>query len=437
MASMDTGDGPSRSGRGAGQWQNNRGSGYNSYNNSNAYNNNRGRGSNRGGYNSAGNRGGYNNNYSQSGYNTSGYSNQGYGPGAGGRQAWGGRGRGRGRGRAAGRGPLQYPDPEDIKFLKVMKGHTKKVAAITINPEAQQIYTGSADKTLRIWHMETGQCIQTIDAGGEVDSMLLSGKMLLVGLHCSPEEGMVRAWHIEQGTDLVLPGRHRGAVLCLAQAAQYLFSGGQDTTIKIWSFDAATQAFQPLIEFTHANGGHDSAVQCLTVEQHYLYSADWHGNIKVWSMQHGQCMQTLPHAHGPSSQPTYAGLVMGLLPYQGYLLSCALDGSVKIWAPMETPQPNSVLETIPNYSHPPSSENGQKEEYGGILAMCGTSDSKQSAVVLTSHSQENIIRMHGLPDFEDRGQLSAIKDARALAALPGGMIAVGDAAGTVKTWQWR
>ncbi len=33
-------------------------------------------------------------------------------------------------------------------------------------------------------------------------------------------------------------------------------------------------------------------------------------------MQHGQCMQTLPHAHGPSSQPTYAGLVMGLLPYQ-------------------------------------------------------------------------------------------------------------------------
>jgi hypothetical protein len=34
---------------------------------------------------------------------------------------------------------LQYPDPEDIKFLKVMKGHSKKVTAITINPEAQQV----------------------------------------------------------------------------------------------------------------------------------------------------------------------------------------------------------------------------------------------------------------------------------------------------------
>ena len=169
--------------------------------------------------------------------------------------------------------------------------------------------------------------------------MLLSGKMLIVGLHCSPEEGMVRAWHIDLGTDIVLPGRHRvssirtlslsfwrlftvvpllswalrhmhfriavvqrhacaacdvrmlqnipftvqrmvvsgsctsrglvsgfwlcshvtlivkfpplqGAVLCLAQAAQFLFSGGQDTTIKVWQFDAASQAFQPLVRLS-------------------------------------------------------------------------------------------------------------------------------------------------------------------------------------------
>ena len=61
------------------------------------------------------------------------------------------------------------------------------------------------------------QCIQTIHAGGEVDSMLLSGKMLIVGLHVSNEEGMVRAWHIDLGTDLVLPGRHR--VSCHSQTA--------------------------------------------------------------------------------------------------------------------------------------------------------------------------------------------------------------------------
>ena len=48
-------------------------------------------------------------------------------------------GQGRGRGWAAGRGPLHFPDPEDIKFLKVMKGHTRKVTSIAINPDAQQV----------------------------------------------------------------------------------------------------------------------------------------------------------------------------------------------------------------------------------------------------------------------------------------------------------
>ena len=36
-----------------------------------------------------------------------------------------------------------------------------------------------------------------------------------------------------------------------------------------------------------------------------------------------------------------------------------MDGTVKIWAPMENPQPNAILETAPNYSHPSTSENGQ------------------------------------------------------------------------------
>ena len=47
------------------------------------------------------------------------------------------------------------------------------------------------------------------------------------------------------------------------------------------------------------------------------------------------------------------------LPMQGYLLSCALDGSVKVWSPTENPQPNAILETSPNYSHPSTSDSGQ------------------------------------------------------------------------------
>lgn len=62
------------------------------------------------------------------------------------------------------------------------------------------------------------QSMQTIPAGGEVDSMLLSGKMLLVGLHMSPEEGHVKSWNIDTGQEDILPGHHRVSLLALPSA---------------------------------------------------------------------------------------------------------------------------------------------------------------------------------------------------------------------------
>ena len=38
---------------------------------------------------------------------------------------------------------------------------------------------------------------------------------------------------------------------------------------------------------------------------------------------------------------------------QGHLVSCSLDGLVKIWQPVETPAPGAVLDIAPVYVHPP------------------------------------------------------------------------------------
>ena len=76
----------------------------------------------------------------------------------------------------------------------------------------------------------------------------------------------------------------QGAVLCLAQAAQFLFSGGQDSTIKVWQFDATSQAFQPLVSM-HASS--DKTSTCFHYSsrtlarqaqkaQSGMYSNKWH-----------------------------------------------------------------------------------------------------------------------------------------------------------------
>ena len=69
------------------------------------------------------------------------------------------------------------------------------------------------------------------------------------------------------------------------------------------------------------------------------------------------------------------GLMIFAVPYawdqggdmQGYLLSCALDGSVRVWAPNEPAQPNAVLEPTPNFSHPSGEVNSPPASYFHIL----------------------------------------------------------------------
>lgn len=48
------------------------------------------------------------------------------------------------------------------------------------------------------------------------------------------------------------------------------------------------------------------------------------------------------------------------------------------------------------------------------------------------------VRLWELPTFAERGELSAVHDARALVAGgPAGLIVTGDKHGTVKVWKWK
>ena len=43
------------------------------------------------------------------------------------------------------------------QVLMVLEGHTRKVVAVAISPDGAKIVSGSDDKTVRVWSMETGE----------------------------------------------------------------------------------------------------------------------------------------------------------------------------------------------------------------------------------------------------------------------------------------
>ena len=108
-------------------------------------------------------------------------------------------------------------------------------------------------------------------------------------------------------------------------------------------------------------------------------------------------MQQLPSV-GPAPNFPSVGCVTRTSvrpPVQGYLLSCALDGSVKVWAPCDTPHPNAVLEATPSYSHPSSSDAGQVQRR--LISM---PHQKSTSLLLTASLLWHCVRRFSLQKTE-------------------------------------
>ena len=64
-------------------------------------------------------------------------------------------------------GPSKKPmtKPKNVDTLpivcavKTLEGHTSDVTSVAFSPNNQYVVSGSEDKTIRLWNVETGECI--------------------------------------------------------------------------------------------------------------------------------------------------------------------------------------------------------------------------------------------------------------------------------------
>uniref|UniRef100_A0A5B7C4B1 Uncharacterized protein n=2 Tax=Davidia involucrata TaxID=16924 RepID=A0A5B7C4B1_DAVIN len=134
-------------------------------------------------------------------------------------------------------------------------------------------------------------------------------------------------------------------------------------------------------------------------------------SIKVWSLETLQCLQTLTE---------HTSVVMSVLCWDQFLLSCSLDKTIKVWVATES----GNLEVT--YTH--------NEEHG-LLTLCGMYDSGAKPVLLCS-CNDNSVRVYDLPSFSERGKIFAKQEVRSIQMGPGGLFFTGDGTGRVRVWQW-
>jgi WD40 repeat protein len=97
----------------------------------------------------------------------------------------------------------------------ILTGHSDGVKCLAISPNGKILASGSQDKTIKLWELETGELINTlVGHWDEVNSIVFSadGQTLI---SCSRDE-RIQLWNLSTGKPLHSLSGHQGAVATVA-----------------------------------------------------------------------------------------------------------------------------------------------------------------------------------------------------------------------------
>lgn len=140
--------------------------------------------------------------------------------------------------------------------LRTLTGHEKGVKSLVF--DSQKLITGGLDSTIKVWNYHTGQCISTYRGHDDsVSSVDFSNKTIVSGsIDCT-----VKVWHVDSRTCYTLRGHTDGVnSVKIHLLSNTVFSASDDTTIRMWDLNTN----QCLRIFGGINNnGHIGQVQCV------------------------------------------------------------------------------------------------------------------------------------------------------------------------------
>ncbi|KAG9299538.1 hypothetical protein G9A89_020709 [Geosiphon pyriformis] len=162
-------------------------------------------------------------------------------------------------------------EPETIgenSWIATLEGHSGEVTCLYYND--QYLLSGSSDKTMKQWDIQTSQCILTLDILWAMSSSRVSHNALFDGY-----------WFDE------------GNFIAALQFWNYaLASGTRDGAIRLWDLRTG-QAHRTLL-------GHTGPITCLQFDELQIVSGSLDKSIRIWDLRTGSVFDTLHYEQGIS-----------------------------------------------------------------------------------------------------------------------------------------
>ncbi len=126
----------------------------------------------------------------------------------------------------------------EVRERNTLTGHESWVYSVSYSPDGTQVASASADHTVKIWNLETGEELQTL-TGHEswVSSVSYSPDGTQVA--SASADRTVKIWNLETGEELQTLTGHQDWVYSVSYSPDgtQVASTGDDGTIIIWSWD--------------------------------------------------------------------------------------------------------------------------------------------------------------------------------------------------------
>lgn len=164
--------------------------------------------------------------------------------------------------------------------IKSFKGHDNGITCLQFSDNI--LATGSYDATIKIWNIETGECIRTLEGhqGGVRTLQFDDGKLISGSL-----DKTIKIWNWHTGEVITSLQCHTDGVLSVHFEGNLLASGSVDKTVKIFDFDTKS---------TYCLRGHTDWVNHVRVDttSRVVFSASDDLTVKMWDMDTKKCIKT-------------------------------------------------------------------------------------------------------------------------------------------------
>jgi tetrahydromethanopterin S-methyltransferase subunit G len=255
---------------------------------------------------------------------------------------------------------------DNWRCINTLTDHSDTVNCVAISPDGQNLVSGSADKTIKIWNLKTGRQLHTLEGHSDkVNCVVISpdGQNLVSG----SADRTIKIWNLNTGKQIRSLGgwfsAHLDSICSLAITpdAQTIISGSRDHTIKLWNFSTGRQTGElsqhswGVYSVAVTSDGQAIASDCLdhTIKlcrwdteellQNFLDHSDWiwaiaispNGKIlasgsqdctvKLWNLETGKLLHTLTEHSNPVHSVSFNW-------DSQILASGSYDNTIKLWS---------------------------------------------------------------------------------------------------------